>query len=157
MRHSSTATVTVAGDVAAAHARSVNLEQLRRQRHAGCFACDPQAERGLKLRCDARPDGVVVGEFEPREWMRGFDDRLQGGIVATLLDSAMTQCLFAQGIAAVTASLEVRFRHPATLLGPLQVRAWLDDQRHDVYCLRAELRRDGQRIATATARFVRLP
>jgi acyl-coenzyme A thioesterase PaaI-like protein len=154
VRHSITAITTVVDDAAAMQARSTNLDRLRRQRHAGCFACDNHAGRGLGLQCKARPDGSVAGDFAPHEWMRGFDERLQGGIVATLLDSAMTQCLFAWGIAAVTVSLEVRFRHPASLHGPFRVSAWLEEKRHNVYCLGAELRQDDRRIATGTARFV---
>lgn len=70
-----------------------------------------------------------------------------------LLDAAMTHCLFAHRIQAVTARLNVRFRHPVKVGVEAAIRARLVDQHPPVYVLEAELRQNGQACALAEARF----
>lgn len=129
---------------------------LRQRFHACCFACGDNTSAGLGLRCEAACGGVARARFIPQPWMRGYADRLHGGIVATVLDSAMTQCLFQHGVAAVTADLRVRFRRPALMTSRFEVIARIVEQRHGVWCAAAELLFQEVRIATATARFVNL-
>lgn len=129
---------------------------LRRQHHEGCFACGSQNPAGLRLECHSVGDDRVEGTFEPQPWMRGYDGRMQGGLIATLLDSAMTQCLFARGVSAVTARLEIRFCAPVSLDQPLRVTARIVECRHSIYFLRAELWSADRRLARATAQFVPL-
>ncbi len=147
-------------------ARQTILAEVRSLEHTGCFACgeiqvdgempdDPGA--GLGLRCRALADGKVGGWFEPRGWMRGYRDCLQGGIVAALLDSAMTQCLFARNIPAVTGRLEIRFLAPTPIAGRLWVSAALVSVRHGLYELRATLEDQGRRLARASGQFVVRP
>ena len=83
--------------------------------HSECFACGSDNDRGLRLVCRPTGDGRVAGEFRARPWMQGYPGRLQGGIIAALLDSAMTQCVHAHGVDAVTGSLRLRFTRPALL------------------------------------------
>ena len=52
---------------------------------------------------------------------QGYDGILHGGIISTLLDEAMAKLSYELGYRTVTASLEVRFKHPAPILEPLQV------------------------------------
>ena len=125
--------------------------------HAGCFACDAQEPGALGLVCTLQEDGSVTGTLEPRAWMHGYPDRLHGGLVATLLDSAMTQCLFAHGISAVTATLYVRYRQAVMLDQPLHVRAHLEKRDRRVYDLGAELSQQGRCCASAQAKFMTKP
>ncbi len=125
--------------------------------HAGCFACDAQEPGALGLVCTLQADGSVAGVLEPRTWMHGYPDRLHGGLVATLLDSAMTQCLFAHGICAVTATLYVRYRDAVTLDQPLHVKARLEKRDRRVYDLCAELSQQGRLCANAQAKFMNKP
>ena len=133
------------------------LERTRRHFHCDCFACGNQSAAGLQLRAVLQPDGSVSALFRPEPWMRGYADRLQGGIIAALLDSAMTQCLFARGVAGVTGDLSVRFRLPAPVHADYQVRAAIVERRRQIYRLQATLCLNATVVATATARFVPIP
>jgi acyl-coenzyme A thioesterase PaaI-like protein len=135
--------------------RSTPLAGLREHLHPDCFACGTGRNPSLQLRCHVQDDGSVSATFEPAIWMQGYADRMQGGLVTTLLDSAMTQCLFACGIEAVTATLEMRFREPAPLIGQYLVTAVLHSDRHGIYEVHSELRHAGRRIATGVGLFVR--
>ena len=66
----------------------------------------------------------------------------------------MTNCLFAQGLAAMTVDMQVRFHRPVVVSQPAMVRAWLTSKRAPIHRLAAELCQAGQIMATATARFV---
>jgi acyl-coenzyme A thioesterase PaaI-like protein len=75
-------------------------------------------------------------------------------MVSTLLDAAMTNCLFAHGFAAVTAELTVRFLRPVAAHRPVTVNAWIEKSWRRLHLLAAELRQEGELMATATAKFV---
>ena len=75
-------------------------------------------------------------------------------MVSTLLDAAMTHCLFHHEVEALTASLKVRFLEPTPCAGLLDLRATLSDRRRHVYLLEAELATHGRVLARAEARFI---
>lgn len=126
-------------------------------RHHGCLACGGEHVGGIRLPCAVQADGSVAGDFEPQAWMSGYNGRLHGGLVAMVLDSAMTQCLFAHDRPAVTAVLHTRYRKPAPLVGRYHVQARLVKHAGDHYRLTAQLRLDHERIADAEAQFVTDP
>ncbi len=130
------------------------LPILRRQSHPECFACTRTNGHGLGLEFRTAGDGAVEASFPCQPMFEGYPGMLHGGIVCTLLDGAMTNCLFAQGLAAVTVDMNVRFRQPVAVSRPAAVRAWLESDGSPVHRLAAEVRQDGQVVATATARFV---
>ena len=77
-----------------------------------------------------------------------------GGVIASMLDGAMTNCLFAQGIVAVTGELTVRYWKPVLIGCELQLRAWIEGQHRPLYLMRAELAQQGCVNATASAKFM---
>lgn len=87
--------------------------------------------------------------------MQGYDTLVHGGVIAPLLDAAMTHCLFHQSIQAVTGDLRVRFLHPVACDVPLELRARLLFACPPLYQLQAELRCDGQVLAGAEGKFMR--
>lgn len=111
----------------------------------------------LSLRLDFRPDaeGGVRADLRGGARMQGYDGILHGGVVAALLDAAMTHCLFHHGVAGLTAELRVRYLKPVPCDATLEARAWLDRARPPLYRLGAELTRDGQVLARAEASFLR--
>ncbi len=108
------------------------------------MACGPGGLLGLRF----RPDGShsVAASFRPRPEWQGYAGILHGGMISTLLDAAMTHCLFHHEVEAMTASLKVRFLEPAPCAGLLDLRATLSDRRRHVYLL-----------ARAEARFITSP
>jgi acyl-coenzyme A thioesterase PaaI-like protein len=122
--------------------------------HLRCFACGLDNVDGLNLSFLSDGEGSVVCECAIPGRYQGYDCVAQGGIVSTLLDSAMTNCLFSLGIAAMTARLNVRFRHPVLVNVPLKLNARrLGSQRH-VHRLEACIEQEGLLRASADARFI---
>jgi acyl-coenzyme A thioesterase PaaI-like protein len=133
------------------------LEQMQRLHaatHPHCVVCGADNPRGLQV--DFRPtaDGGVEAHFDCARIFEGYSHRIHGGVIAALLDGAMTNCLFAHGHVAVTAELTVRYRHPVMTDRTATVRAWTRDSSHRLHQLRAELLQDGQLLAVATAKFL---
>jgi acyl-coenzyme A thioesterase PaaI-like protein len=127
---------------------------LRANVHPHCVVCGSGHPRGLGLECTPRPDGSVEGEFSGGALFEGYVGRLHGGVIAALLDGAMTHCLFAHGRKAFTAELVVRYRQPVAAADALAVRAWLTDSRARLHLLKAELRQNGQVKVTAVGKFI---
>ncbi len=128
-------------------------------RHRGCRVCgSPETNpASLGLVFALGEDGGVAALYHPSIRDRGWDGRMHGGLIATLLDAAMTNALFARGISAVTVDLAVRFLAPGPLDRDLTVSAEVLETRHRVHRVVGRLA-DGERIlARATARFMGLP
>lgn len=122
--------------------------------HSRCFACGSENPDGLNLRFIQSDDGSVTATFTVPECYQGYPGVVQGGIVATVLDSAMTNCLFSLGVEAMTASLEMRFRAPVQTDVPLTVVASITEHRGRVYDTQARITQGGTLKVTASARFV---
>lgn len=104
-----------------------------------------------------QPDGAVEAFHQPDAAWQGYSGILHGGMTATLLDAAMTHALFARGVAAVTARLEVRYRQPVRPDQPVRVRGWLVKATPPVYRVAADMRQGAARVAQATAVFMEMP
>jgi len=127
---------------------------IRAAAHANCVVCGPSNERGLRLEFTADSDGRVQAHFDCDKAFEGYANILHGGVVSSLLDGAMTNCLFAHGHPGVTAELTVRFRHPVQTDTPTTVRAWIERCSPPLHVLRAELLQNGQIKATARGKFM---
>jgi len=66
----------------------------------------------------------------------------------------MTNCLFARGIRGLTAELKVRYHESVAASEEVLLQAWLDDDAHGLYQLRANLTQDGTVKASATGKFM---
>ena len=131
------------------------LDAVRAAEHPACFLCSPDAPSGLRLRFRVQPDGSVVAFFPCRELFQSYPGTLHGGIVAALLDTAMANALFAIGVVAVTAELDVRYRAPVALERGVVVRGLVEKTTsHPLYYARAEVEQDRKVVARASARFL---
>ena len=122
--------------------------------HLLCFACGESAGGGLGLRFHVEDDGVVATDWNCPATYQGYAGVLHGGVIATLLDSAMVHALFARGIAARTAELRVRYRHPVRTDESVVITARLGTQIGPLYVLDANLGQHGTVCATARAKFM---
>jgi uncharacterized protein (TIGR00369 family) len=129
-------------------------EKLRAQTHANCVVCGPENPNGLQLDFQVLGEGEVGAAFEFGPAFEGYAQMLHGGVISSILDGAMTHCLFAHGTVAVTAELKVRFRHPVKLGIPGQVRARRERHLGALHIVKAEITQEGQIRATATAKFM---
>ena len=65
--------------------------------HQNCFACGSKNGAGLGLKFHKEEDGSVFGDFLADTKFESYSGIVHGGIMATLLDSAITHCLFCKG------------------------------------------------------------
>ncbi|MBN2643803.1 MAG: PaaI family thioesterase [Victivallales bacterium] len=104
----------------------------------------------------ASDDGEVTAIFKGSYLLQGYNGILHGGVIASLLDSAMTNCLFQQGINAVTGELNVRYRHSIPCNAALELRARVASEIPPLFRMKAELLMNGKVMAHATAKFMQL-
>jgi uncharacterized protein (TIGR00369 family) len=109
----------------------------------------------LQLVFDCDSEKRVTTKFRVTERHQGYDGLLHGGMTSTLLDAAMTHCLFVHGIQALTAELVVRFMAPIPLGADLLVSAQLTGQRRGIYQLEGTITHDKKPLARATSKFIR--
>jgi acyl-coenzyme A thioesterase PaaI-like protein len=131
-----------------------SLEAYKNQAHPHCVSCSGDNESGLALEFRLRDDNGVEAEFQCEHAYQGYAGFLHGGIASLLLDSAMTNCLFAHQITAVTARLIVRYLLPVKIHQPVTVRAWIREYEPPLYVLEAELSQDGKAVVRASAKFI---
>lgn len=131
-----------------------NLARLRDTHHGGCIVCGSRNRQGLKLSFQTCPDGSIEGRFPCRRLFQGYNGLLHGGVISAVLDSAMTNCLFAHGIIAVTGELTVRFLKPVLLADEALVQAKIKASLPPLHRMEASMSQKGRIVARATARFM---
>lgn len=139
---------------AVAAATETSLRLLREQEHSSCFACRPAKWGGLGLEFAVLPDGGLESWWTCPVAYQSYEGIVHGGILATVLDCAMLQVLFARGLVARTGELRLRYYHPVQVLYPLRVRAWMEEGKAPLHLLAAELWQDEQLCVKAQAKFM---
>jgi len=92
-----------------------------------CFVCGMDNPGGLRLTFHVdREQRILSTRFVPPEIYQGWDGIVHGGILSTLLDEAVAKLAYELGYEAVTTHLTVRFRKPAKVLVPIQIRGKID-------------------------------
>ncbi|MDR3741371.1 MAG: PaaI family thioesterase [Terracidiphilus sp.] len=89
-----------------------NLTSLPHSAQNRCFGCGADNPRGLHLEFFRAGDGTIVCPLEVSDLYEGPPGYLHGGIIATLLDEAMSKAVRSLGLRAVTRHLEVDYRLP---------------------------------------------
>jgi uncharacterized protein (TIGR00369 family) len=127
--------------------------------HAGCMVCGDVAcnSASLNLAFDREPDGTVSAVYRADSQHQGYTGILHGGMISTLLDAAMTHCLFAHGITAVTAELIVRFVAPVEIGWRVELSARLIECKRRTFRLEGRLHHGARLLARATGRFISPP
>lgn len=77
-----------------------------------CFGCGDASVSGLRLKFLLAPDRSVVCLPQIPETFEGHPGYLHGGIIATLLDEAMSKAVRARGITSMTRNIEVDYLRP---------------------------------------------
>ena len=136
---------------------SAGYTATRQRRHPDCWVCAPAKGAGLAIRFEADENGAVEGVFPCADEFTGYPGLLHGGVISSLLDGAMTNCLMALGTPGLTAKLEVRYLNPVLIEKEARVRAWLEKSRGSLSILNAELSQDGKVLASAVGKFMDYP
>ena len=87
-----------------------------------CFGCGKNNPIGLKLHFTKDGD-TVKSVYTPGKAYQGWPGLLHGGILACLLDEAMSHAAYTTGNTCLTASITIRQRQPIKLETPLTVTA----------------------------------
>jgi len=130
------------------------VEQEQAWGHQWCLLCGSKNPRSLHLDF-ADQDGKVWAVISPGIELQGYLGIVHGGIITSLLDSAMTHCLFKRGIKALTGDLHVRFYRSVAVGVPVRITAWLNFSRPPLYSLKSELFQEGRIAARAEAKFMK--
>lgn len=133
------------------------MNEIARRQHTECHLCGKNMPHGFRLQFCVQPDQAIQADYQPEASRQGYRGILHGGVIASLLDSAMTHALFARGIVAVTARLSVRYRHPIRIDVPVVVRGWVIDANLPVCNVAAEIRQEGRLLAQASGLFMASP
>jgi uncharacterized protein (TIGR00369 family) len=88
-----------------------------------CFGCGQQNRTGLHLKFFVDEQRNIVCRFRVPRRFEGPTDCVHGGIIATLLDEAMSKANRAHGVVAMTRHMEVDYRRPIPLSTPLLLTA----------------------------------
>lgn len=80
--------------------------------HNRCFGCGQANVTGLRLEFLLAPDGAVVSLPIVSDAFEGHPGFLHGGIIATLLDEAMSKAIRVLGTPSVTRTMEVEYLLP---------------------------------------------
>lgn len=116
-----------------------------------CFVCGKGNPIGLKLKFRWE-NNVATAEFTPNELFQGWNGFVHGGIMACLLDEALTYAAYYAGINCVTARMEVRLRQLLPVGEPLVISGTISKRTRKLVETTATLTlRDGTRVADGSA------
>ena len=123
--------------------------------HPGCFVCASSNLRGLHLSFEADRGGGVSARFGCEPCYEGYSGFIHGGVIAALLDGAMAHCLFARGVEAVTARLQIEYKKPLRAGVPAMVRAKVSYDSPPLYRVEGVVVQEGGVRASAEGTFLR--
>lgn len=122
--------------------------------HDTCLICGDKNPFGLKIFFRLVEDSHVEAEFMPKFVYEGYKGFLQGGVAAALMDSAMTNCLFYNGISAFTAELSIKYKKPVRCGRKVTVRAWIEKSWSPLHLLSSSIIQNGEIAVEASAKFM---
>ena len=121
--------------------------------HRNCFACGSNNGMGLGLKFYKHEDGTVFGNFFADPKFEGYSGIIHGGIVATLLDSAMTHCLLMEDVPALTGRLSIKYSTAIRTGTVVKLEAGVIGQRHETFILEVKASVDGKKVASAEGKY----
>lgn len=103
-----------------------------------CFVCGRKNPRGLHLKVEKDGDKGAVAEFLAEETYKGWSRYLHGGVVSLIFDELLgwTSCYL--GYTAVTARVEVRYRHPIPIGSRVTFKGRLQKEEKGLLFIRTE-------------------
>lgn len=101
--------------------RDEHLTPFAHAANNACFGCGPANPNGLHLEFLLADDGSVVSFPVIPNTFEGPPGYLHGGIIATLLDEAMSKAVRAKGLPSMTRRMEVDYLLPVPSESPLRI------------------------------------
>jgi uncharacterized protein (TIGR00369 family) len=120
-----------------------------------CFVCGEKNQYGLHLKFSIH-EGKVLSEFIPQKVHQGYKDIVHGGIISTIIDEAMVKAAIMQGIPAVTAEINVRFKKTLRVGEKVLIEATIINMNKKIIETSARLKKaDDTIIAEGHAKLLR--
>ena len=88
-----------------------------------CFGCGQENRTGLRLKFFVDEEHRIVCHIRVPRRFEGPPGHVHGGVIATLLDEAMSKANRQFGIVAMTRQMEVEYLKPVPLLTSLELSA----------------------------------
>jgi uncharacterized protein (TIGR00369 family) len=117
-----------------------NLQPMVHSAQNRCFGCGQANAAGLRLEFLLAEDGGVVTLPTVADRFEGHPGYLHGGVIATLLDEAMSKSARARGLTTVTRKLEVDYLRPVPSGAPLRVEGRVMRSEGRRHWIEAEIR-----------------
>lgn len=133
---------------------SATLYSKRVSLHQDCFVCGQSHPFGLRLQFTIMEPGRVWSRITCDKRWNGYAAFVHGGIVASIVDGAMTHALFSAGIIAVTASLTIRYHHSLHNDCEMEVEAYRVQSRRRLHCVEATIRQNQKLCISAESKFM---
>ncbi len=119
-----------------------------------CFVCGQGNPQGLHLNFTKLDSNSCSVTWVAGPSFQGYAGIVHGGILSTLLDEVMAQCLLELGLRVVTADMRVRFLKPAPIGFPLTVVGnWVGSRSRIHFTTGSVQAPDGTVFAQAEGRF----
>ena len=120
-----------------------------------CFGCSPTNPLGLQLKFTIAPDRSVLCSASVSEFYEGPPGYLHGGIIATLLDEAMSKANRAHGVTAMTRQMSVEYLRPVPSNASIRIDAHVTRSEGRKHWTKAHIQNsDGKILAEATGLFI---
>lgn len=133
------------------------LSKIRSCVHPNCVVCSPSNSEGLHFEYRLTENGNIQTDFFCYPEYEGYPGIMHGGIITSILDGAMGNCIFARGKTAVTIEMNTRFRSPVLINKMATVKAEIIDCSRPILLLEARLVQDEKVKASAKAKFFNQP
>lgn len=123
-----------------------------------CFGCGGGNTRGMQLAFE-KDDAArkILGAFRLGSEYQGGSGFIHGGIIATVLDEAMSKVSRFRDAHAVTAELAIEYLKPVPVDADLRIEAYEVDKKGRNLFFVGEIRnQEGQTLARGRGRFVEI-
>jgi acyl-coenzyme A thioesterase PaaI-like protein len=121
--------------------------------HSRCFACGQANPDGLHLKFGSKRNQVIC-RVRINKSHQGYNGIAHGGIIATLIDSAMVHCAHLQlNQNPVTCRLDIRYREVVPVDSPITVIASIKLRRGKHCWAEAKILNGAQVLVTAQGVF----
>ena len=120
-----------------------------------CFGCGTNNPVGLQLQFSVTPNHSVVCHAVVSDNYEGPPGYLHGGIIATLLDEAMSKANRAQGVTAMTRQMQVEYLRPVPSGAAIEIEGHVTRSEGRKHWTEAQIRNaEGKILAQATGLFI---
>jgi len=138
-------------------ASSENLTPMAHAAQNRCFGCGEANPMGMHLEFLLAEDGSVVCLAAVPDTFEGPVGYVHGGIIATLLDEAMSKAVRARGVRAMTRHMEVDYQRPVPSGAPIRLEGHVTHHEGRKHWVQARILNDeGTELAKGKGLFIEL-